>query len=106
MNILEQYSKTMGKDSRIQLIGELERLANKTFLIKYICGTFNIPFSHIVRTLEDDLGLISLVQNRSSSLLTMVQGIPFIPSHHHFYQWYEEIILPDKGIQKEEDKTE
>ena len=51
MNILEQYSQTVKKDSinSDKLIGELAVLANKTFLIKYICETFNdIPFSPII----------------------------------------------------------
>ena len=78
MNILEQYSKTMKKDSRIQLIGELERLTNKTFLINCICETFKNPFSPIDKKFCND----------------------------HLYYWYKEIILSDRGIQKEEGKTE
>ena len=47
MNILEQYSQTLKKDSinSVKLIDDLAVLTNKTSLIKYICETFNdIPF--------------------------------------------------------------
>ena len=108
MNILEQYSKTLKTDSinSIKLIDDFAVLTSKTSLVKYICETFNkIPFSPII---SDDKGIFSLVEMKDSSLriLISLRSHYLSPSHHHLYQWYEEIILQGRGIQKEEDETE
>ena len=111
MNILEQYSQTVEKDSMKtdKLIEKLTNLTNKTFLIQYICGTFNTPFSPIIGNSlrSEDLSIFSISKdvNSSSKILTP-RGSIFIPSHHHFYQWYEKVILLDRGLQEKEDETE
>lgn len=106
MNILEQYSQTLKKDSinSIKLIDDLAVLTNKTSLIKYICETFNdIPFFPII---SYDKGIFSLFEKENLWILTAPSTRNLLPSHKHLYQWYEEIILQGRGIQKEEDKTE
>ena len=105
MNILEQYSQTVKKDSinSDKLIGALAELTNKTFLIKYICETFNdIPFSPII---FNDYGVFNVSRMEDSPLWVLLGPGDLLPSHHHLYNWYDEIILLGRGIQKEEDKT-
>ena len=106
MNILEQYSQTVKKHSinSDKLIDELAVLANKTFLIEYICETFNdIPFSPII---SNDYHIFYVLKNEDSPLRVLSGPGNLLPSHHLLYNWYDEIILLGKGIQKEEDKTE
>ena len=105
MNILEQFSQTMKKNSinSDKLIEEVTRLTNKTSLIQYICETFSIPCS------LSKLGIFELAAEEMSYLVSscaMATKSCFIPSHYHYSQFYREIILLDRSIQKDEDKRE
>ena len=114
MNILEQYSQIVKKNSinSDKLIEEVTRLANKKSLIQYICETFKIPFSPIIKkgSNSSELSIFSLLQEENSFLVTLFPCVAsrelLLSSHHHLYQWYEDIILLDRGIQKEGDKKE
>ena len=89
MNILEQYSQTVEKDSvnSDKLNEELTMLTNKTFLIQLICRAFNTPLSPIIGNYFKDLGIFLIYDGVNLSLKVLTsKGILLIPLHHHFYQ--------------------
>ena len=104
-NILEQYSQIVKKNSinSDKFIEGVRTLTNRELLIQYICETF-IPFSPIAKKFSFEGknlitdAIFSLEENENS--YSLVQTVPFMPSHHHLYQRYKEII------QKQEHKRD